>query len=178
MPKSLDLQHTFKYNWKDVFLASWLKYPSNLRPDIISVDIINKEFDPLTGILTSTRLFIAEKSIPFIFRAILPSSRMIFVEESKMDPKEKKMRLYSENISFESTLKTQEICTYTESKENSEWTHFDQITRVTCHILPIHGAIEDYIIHRFPSTSELGRDVMVSAIEKLKSLGKDSQTNT
>merc|ERR1712137_1071819 len=55
MPLFDTLYHTFCHNWDEISLASWRKYPCHDRPDVLSVDIVDKHFDPETGVLTATR---------------------------------------------------------------------------------------------------------------------------
>lgn len=165
MPNTTDIQHTFKHYWKDVFLASWKKYPSPRRPDIVSVDVINKEFDPETGILSTTRLVITERSVPWWLKPVFPSTRAIFVEEAKVDPKNKIMKLYSKNITYDSILKTEETCTYTPSKENSNHTDFHQVCRVSSCVSGLTTSIEDFVIKGFKTNSDKGKEIMESAIQ-------------
>ena len=93
MPITEDITHTFKYviqsyffhlisyftdfiffnirhSWEDISLASWKKYPSENRPDVLSVDLIDRHFDPETGILTSTRLVIMQDKLPRFLQSV------------------------------------------------------------------------------------------------------------
>ena len=53
-----------RHSWNDISFASWRKYPTDTRPDVLSVDVIEHNFDPETGILTATRLVIMEDKLP------------------------------------------------------------------------------------------------------------------
>lgn len=53
-----------------MFQASWKKYPDPRRPDILHVDVVNKEFDPETYTLTTTRLVFSQGPIPIWLRPV------------------------------------------------------------------------------------------------------------
>jgi hypothetical protein len=47
--------YEFQHNWMKVFLASWLKYPSARRPDVLSVDIIRYYHSFCAGFMPTER---------------------------------------------------------------------------------------------------------------------------
>jgi len=59
-----------RHKWADVFQASWKKYPHPRRPDILHVDVINKEFDPEKGTLTTTRIVFSKGPLPLWLRPV------------------------------------------------------------------------------------------------------------
>lgn len=120
-------------DWKHVAAASWRKYP-HPRSDIISVDILRKEYDQEAGILKVRRFIISQPSLPFpswfpqvcvnnvhLFILKLPA-RIYFVEDSIINVKEKTYSLNSINLGItRSLLKSNETCLYTPHPANPKW---------------------------------------------------------
>jgi len=170
----LTLHHTFKHEWKEIALASWRKYPCASRPDILSVDIIRRQFDPKTQILSSTRLLTNKSQLPsFINYMVGERADVAFcVEESEVDPVNKKMVLRGRNLTFSKFITVEETCTYTPSPENPEWTSFKQ--EVTIKVAPyeklssVTSYIEDFSINKFTENAQKGQHIMEQTIAKLR----------
>ncbi len=47
------LLHTFPVTWEDISLASWMKYPHPTRPDVLSVDVLDRHYNHETGKLAA-----------------------------------------------------------------------------------------------------------------------------
>jgi hypothetical protein len=45
----------------------------------------------------------------------------MFVEETRVDPKNQKMKLFTRNVSYDNVLKTEEICEYAPDPVNKLW---------------------------------------------------------
>merc|ERR1711974_536279 len=110
MPIAKNINHTFEHSWEDISMASWKKYPSETRPDVLSVDLIERSFDPETEVLTSTRLVIMEDKLPRFLQPIFGNNKCICLEESTVDRKNKIMTLKSRNLSYDNIVKIEEIC--------------------------------------------------------------------
>lgn len=89
----------------------------------------------------------------------------MFVEETKVDPKNGIMKLYSRNVTFDGILKTEETCTYTPSKDNNKHTDFVQVCKVSSCVSGLSSALEDFVISNFQSNASKGQEIMESAIE-------------
>ena len=168
MPHVSKTQHTFKHRWSDVFQASWKKYPNPRRPDILHVDVINKEFDPEKGTLTTTRIVFSKGPIPLWLRPIFGQAVAVFVEEAVMDPKNKTMKMLGVNHTFDSIVKTEELCTYTPNEENEEWTDFTQQAKVTSFASYGASKVEDFILKQFKENASKGREIMEMAIQRVE----------
>lgn len=151
--------------WYDVFLASWLKYPSPMRPDILSVDIINKEFDPETGNLHATRLITVEGFVPGWLQGIVPGGTVLYaVEESTINVREKTYIMHTRNLNFTQVLNVTEKCTYTVSDENTDWTRLDQVAGAESCVWGLRSKIERFLVDSFKTNASKGRIVMENAI--------------
>eukprot|EP01121_Diplochlamys_sp_Union-15-3_P020324 TRINITY_DN7906_c0_g1_i1.p1 TRINITY_DN7906_c0_g1~~TRINITY_DN7906_c0_g1_i1.p1 ORF type:complete len:212 (-),score=37.18 TRINITY_DN7906_c0_g1_i1:71-706(-) len=168
MPQKGTFRHIFHHSWKDVFLASWKKYPSERRPDILSIDLINKEFDPEAQVLRTTRLVTLKSTAPSWLQPILGGHLGWFLEEAIIDMKAKKMVMYSKNLSFKSIFTLEEGCTYEQNKENPFWTDFRQTATASAHVWGVAGAMEDVAFSKFTLNASLGKDIMENAIRIVK----------
>jgi hypothetical protein len=168
MPVEELINHTFKHSWEDVFLASWRKYPSPKRPEVRSVDIINKMFDKEKGILKTTRLIVCESALPKWLSVFAKCNTAVFLEEAEVNCKTKQMTLQSKNITLDCLIKVEETCTYTIDSENSNWTHLKQIAKATAFTFPVANKVEEFIVNRFKHNAAQGREIMENAIELVK----------
>ncbi|GAM16855.1 hypothetical protein SAMD00019534_000300, partial [Acytostelium subglobosum LB1] len=168
MPLFDTIYHTYKHRWNDISLASWRKYPCPDRPDVLSVDMLTKDLDPVTGVLKCTRLMICKGSMPSWLVPILGSNECFFYEEAIVDPKTQTMVLKSKNLSFSNILGLEEVCTYTPDPNNNEWTHFKQEATVTASIFGVAKKVESFCLDKFKANAQKGRNVMEQAILKVK----------
>jgi len=166
------LLHTFKHSWHECTLASWMKYPNPDRPDVLSVDLINKDYDEKTGILRATRLIMMDSWIPSWIRFLTGGSNVcFFLEESITDPVNKRLILRGKNFSFSQIVSMEETCVYTQSEESDEWTLFEQSAKVTAHPWgPVAGKLEKFCVDQFVRHSQRGKEIMESTIRRVKEL--------
>eukprot|EP01103_Thecamoeba_quadrilineata_P014959 TRINITY_DN458_c0_g1_i2.p1 TRINITY_DN458_c0_g1~~TRINITY_DN458_c0_g1_i2.p1 ORF type:complete len:188 (-),score=23.71 TRINITY_DN458_c0_g1_i2:185-748(-) len=169
MPLSATLYHTFKHPWEEVTLASWRKYPSPSRPDVLAVDLIQKKYDEETGILTGQRIAYNNTQIPsWINKLFRTGNFLLFHEQFSVDQKNKVMVLKGRNLSFTNIISSEETCTYTLDPENQNWTMFKQEMKITAHPFGVGHKIESYAASTFQENSVKGREIMERAIEKIK----------
>mmetsp|Transcript_174 Transcript_174/g.597 ORF Transcript_174/g.597 Transcript_174/m.597 type:complete len:241 (-) Transcript_174:60-782(-) len=162
------LSHTFPYEWEDVSLASWKKYPNPERPDVLSVDIIDRKFDPATGQLTARRVVIMkDRRLPRILQPIFGGGYCICVEDSVVDPVNKKMVLQARNVTFQNIASIEETCTYTVSAHSAAHTNLVQEAKVTAFPFGVKGTIEKFLGDKFKSNAVAGRKIMDKAIERV-----------
>jgi len=168
MPLTEHITHTFEHSWQDISLASWKKYPSDNRPDVLSVDLVDRHFDPETGLLTATRLVIMEDKLPKFLQPIFGNNQCICVEKSIVDPKNKRMVLHSQNISFEKIVTIKESCIYTQNPDNPECTDFVQTATVHAYPFGVAGNIERFLCNKFVRNAPLGREIMETTVQSVK----------
>eukprot|EP01100_Stratorugosa_tubuloviscum_P002585 TRINITY_DN1615_c1_g1_i1.p1 TRINITY_DN1615_c1_g1~~TRINITY_DN1615_c1_g1_i1.p1 ORF type:complete len:183 (+),score=61.63 TRINITY_DN1615_c1_g1_i1:22-570(+) len=158
------LNHIFNFKWEILATASWMKYPCIERPDIISVDILDKKFDLETGILTSKRLIVSKSKLPGWLSKLFGSSFSYFYEESSIDPIKKIMTLQSRNISFTNIIQVAELCVYRSCPHDSTKTIMTQEMAVRASPFGLAGAIEKYSTTKFIENANYGRKIMERAI--------------
>jgi len=168
------LTHTFIHPWNEISIANWLKYPSTERPDVLSVDMLKKNFDPNTGILTTTRLTILKSSLPSWLETIFGHCHCLFLEEATVDPKKKIMILKARNITMKSIIHMQEICTYTPHPASTKWTLFKQEACVKAFAFGIANKIEEFAVQSFRQNATKGRELMEHAVSRIKQEAEDT----
>jgi len=170
------LKHTFEHPWSDVSLASWKKYPSPARPDVLAVDILKREFDPETGVLRTRRLLTMKMNLPCWIEKIAGPGVGIsyFCEDAIIDPRNNTMTLVGRNVSFRNLIEVEETCTYTPHKDNRNWTHFDQSAKVTAFPWGVARKIEEFFCNSFKKNASKGREIMEDAIVRVK---QECETN-
>ncbi len=150
-------------------MASWRKYPNPGRPDVLSVDIINKRFDPETGVLYATRLITTHVRLPSFLESFYDNPTVYCVEESVVDPRNKTMTLKSKNVTLSSLMEVEETCIYTSPsnlKENR--THFRQDVKITAYLFGLAGKVENWSLDNFRKNAVKGRVIMEDAVLRLR----------
>ncbi|XP_038840147.1 PRELI domain containing protein 3A-like [Salvelinus namaycush] len=114
-------EHVFSYPWETVIKAAMRKYPNPMNPNVVGVDVLDRNLDT-DGRLHSHRLLSTEWGLPGIVRAILGTghTRTYVKEHSIVDPEEKKMELYSTNITLTNLVSVDERLVYRPHPDNSE----------------------------------------------------------
>jgi len=163
------LNHTFKHAWQDISLANWFKYPSPSRPDVLNIELVNRDFDPHSGVLTTTRLVTMKNVLPTWVQKITGcTAPCYFVEQATIDSKNNKMELTATNVSFRQVIEMQEKCEYTVHKENKDWTNFIQEAKVTVFTYGISRKVEEMCAQMFRQNASKGRDLMEQTIARIK----------
>ena len=126
MVKFYTASHTYDFSFPTVSLAYFLRYPSPYSTHVLSTDVIERSFDPITQRLYSTRLHLKRSKLPagilkLIPRSILGSSartgdsQSYILERSTVDIKEGWMITESRNLEWTGVLSVIERQTYTPS---------------------------------------------------------------
>lgn len=90
-----------------------------------------------------------------------------FIEESVVDVKNKTMTLYSQNVTLDSLMKTEETCTYSETSEASKpATHFKQVATFSS---PLGRTVQDFVANRFNANASRGKEIMEETILRVES---------
>eukprot|EP01098_Paradermamoeba_levis_P005279 TRINITY_DN2239_c0_g1_i1.p2 TRINITY_DN2239_c0_g1~~TRINITY_DN2239_c0_g1_i1.p2 ORF type:complete len:174 (-),score=56.20 TRINITY_DN2239_c0_g1_i1:85-606(-) len=169
MPLFTVLYHTFRYQWEEIALASWHKYPNPKRPDVLDYDIVEKEFNPESGILKTKRVVWMKGVLPEWLSSLFGENNICcFVEDSTIDIKNKKMVLKAKNISFNQICEMEETCTYHPAPESNQWTSLTQEAKVVAFPFGLSSQIEKLSLSRFEQNAVAGRELMDSAIQKVR----------
>lgn len=78
------------------------------------------------------------------------------------------MTLKSRNISYDSIVKIEERCHYTENKNNSTWTDLHQEAVVHAYPFGVSGNIEKFLTSKFIRNAPLGRQIMEHTVKSVE----------
>ncbi|KAI8977510.1 PRELI-like family-domain-containing protein [Mycotypha africana] len=161
--------HTFDYEWNLVSAAQWQKYPNDLCPHVVHVDVLNRRVDPKTGVLITERLITVKQNAPKILLKLVGAEETQYVREvSTIDPKAKTFKMTSQNLSLCNLLKCNEEITYTVSPEHAGKTQFTSqaSVRVGGFLSKWENYIEDFSIKRFQQNAQNGKEGFLRVLEK------------
>jgi len=172
MPSDGKIEHTFLHPWRYLSLAVWVKFPSAKRPDLVSVDVLDKRLDVGTGRLHVKRLVIIEGiGYPAWLRKLLGSSVGFFVEHTVVDAQAQWLEMKSDNLTFDRVLKLTETCRYEPMPGNERnATLFTQTANVTSLIIGMQTAIEFACVHSFQNNATKGRLITEEAVQRVRAM--------
>lgn len=162
MGLSATFQYIFNHPWSTVSLASWKKYPSTQQPEIVSIDLIDKHYDPDHGILRSKRVAVVYPQLPFWLQFY--QHPIIFIEESIVDVPNQTMTLHNRNISLREYGTSDETCIY--KAIDDETTELQQQIKIEC---TRSSLIERFIFNRYCNNIDRGPKILKDTIDNITS---------
>jgi hypothetical protein len=170
MVKELLEEHVFPVGWSEIALASWLKYPHPARPDVLSVDVLDRHYNHETGTLTAYRLSVICGGLPAWMCAVTGGCTVLFLEKSVINPRTGFMRLESENLTSNTYWQMKEVCTYTRDELNPETrTKFVQEMKISVSV-PVWGVgeqIERIVAEGALKNALLGHKIMMESVGQI-----------
>jgi hypothetical protein len=159
------LEHVFDAPFESIAMASWLKYPNALRPDVLGLDVLDRHYDHDTGTLTAYRLSLIRGMMPAWVCAITGGCVCLFLEKSVVNPRTGFMQLSSENITCNQFLQLRELCTYRrDPAAPAARTLFSQAMAISASVWGVAGQIEKLGAESFRSNALGGREIMMNAV--------------
>lgn len=124
MVKFYTTNYTYDFPLPTVSLAYFLRYPNPYSKHVISSDVIERTFDPVTQRLCTTRLHLKRSKLPTAVVRLLPrsllgakgkdgESQSYILETSTVDMKEGWMKTESRNLEWRGVLSVVERQIYT-----------------------------------------------------------------
>ncbi|TWW79520.1 PRELI domain containing protein 3A isoform X1 [Takifugu flavidus] len=147
-------EHVFSYPWETVIKAAMRKYPNPMNPNVIGVDVLERNLDE-GGRLHSHRLLSTEWGLPAIVRAILGTSRTeTYVKEhSIVDPEQKRMELCSTNITLTNWISVDERLVYRPQPNNPAFTVLTQEAIITVKGVSLSSYLEGMMARRMTANA-------------------------
>lgn len=153
--------YIFQKKWSKVSLGFWRKYPHPSRPDIISIDIIDKHIEG--DILSVTRLVTGEVMIPSWLKSNFVTSPLCYVIETiVVDKNTQKLDIHTRNITFSGMVDVVEFCSYYSTGQN---THLDQKVKINSKLMLIGYQVEKWIFDNFTEKIYNGRLIINDLID-------------
>jgi len=167
--KIFSSEHVFSHPWETVVQAAVRKYPNPLNTGVLGVDVVDRHIDQ-TGVLHSHRLMTTRWGMPdWVKRIVGMPEKCYASEHSEVDPRNRTMRLRSQNLTMCKYLSINEELVYTTHPEDSDRTVLKQETMITVQGIPLTSYLEDLVVSTCHSNAQKGRQAMEWVIEKLKS---------
>ncbi|XP_029694247.1 PRELI domain containing protein 3A isoform X1 [Takifugu rubripes] len=153
-PSLFILLFASSYPWETVIKAAMRKYPNPMNPNVIGVDVLERNLDE-GGRLHSHRLLSTEWGLPAIVRAILGTSRTeTYVKEhSIVDPEQKRMELCSTNITLTNWISVDERLVYRPQPNNPAFTVLTQEAIITVKGVSLSSYLEGMMARRMSANA-------------------------
>lgn len=169
--KIFSSNHTFDYSWEQVSTANWKKYPNEVSTHVVAVDVLRREVDAKTGILTTERLITCQQSIPKWMLTLVGGTNISYVREvSEVDPIKKTLTLRSVNLTMNNLLSVYETVVYKPDPVNpSMSTLFQQEAQITAYATfkRVCNKIEDWSVERFNQNAAKGKAGFDGVLQKI-----------
>mmetsp|Transcript_9369 Transcript_9369/g.10678 ORF Transcript_9369/g.10678 Transcript_9369/m.10678 type:complete len:228 (+) Transcript_9369:176-859(+) len=176
MPSTVEVNHVFNASWESATTAFWCKYP---HPDLQHVKdalVLNRYVDS-NGVLHTRRLIHMDQKVPSILQRFSGGVDSFFaLEDSTVDPQKREMVLKTRNLTYGSLLDATEICTYSQSQDDSTKTEYSWSFTTECKrkVPFLTGKIESTLTNRAKSNSGKGLRTMDNLSEKFQSMNNDA----
>ena len=121
MVKFYESSFSYTYPFSAVSLAYFLRYPNPYATHVLSTDVIDRHFDPVTQRLTTTRLHLKKSKLPPALLKLLPkgivgvgsdAGQSYILEKSVVDVKEGRMETEARNLEWTGILSVVEKQVY------------------------------------------------------------------
>ncbi|KAH8375267.1 protein preli-like [Drosophila serrata] len=137
----------FDYNWKDVVVAYWNRYPNPYSTHVLTEDTISREVRD--GKLRSRRLLSKTNPVPRWGARFYNNVPVKIVEDSVLDPVKKTLTTYTRNLGMKKIMNVEEIVVYSEQPDGS--TLAERRAFVSSQVLGFSRAIRAFGLERFKS---------------------------
>lgn len=169
--KIFSSQHQFSYSWEHVSSANWKKYPNEMSTHVVAVDVLRREIDPRSGVLTTERLITCKQAIPKWIMALVGGTDVSYVREvSEVNPHTRTVTMRSVNLTMNNLLSVYETVVYRPdpARPNTS-TLFEQEAQITAYasFRRLCSKIEDWSVERFNQNAKLGRAGFESVLQQV-----------
>lgn len=169
--KFFESNHHFDYPWDQVTAANWRKYPNELLPHVVSVDIFERTVNPDTKVLRTERLIGCQQSVPRWLLMVLGGAEKSYVREiSEVDLENKTLVMKLSNMTMNHLLLVNETVVYRPDPDlpNSR-TLFQQHAEITAYALiaRLCDRIEKWAVERFGQNAKTGRLAFEGVCDRL-----------
>ncbi|KAF9925385.1 hypothetical protein FBU30_004798 [Linnemannia zychae] len=164
-------QHTssFEHAWDNVTYAFWLRYPNPFASHVLGCDVIDRQVDPVTGVLRTTRLILKQGVLPRWGRGLIKNPDAYIIEESEVDPRTQTMVTRTKNLNHVRVMQVEEVQTFTVHPENPKWTQVKTEARIISELKwGLTGRVEAFGINKFVDNSARARKGMYHILERLR----------
>ncbi|KAJ3093425.1 hypothetical protein HDU96_002295, partial [Phlyctochytrium bullatum] len=98
----------FDHSWATVSEAIFRKYPNPFTSHVLTADVIDRDIDPHTGVLTVTRLCLKQGHLPSWGKDLISAPEAFIIEISTVDPRGHVMETVTRNLSHAKLMLVEE----------------------------------------------------------------------
>ncbi|KAJ7596728.1 PRELI-like family-domain-containing protein [Mycena floridula] len=150
---------TYDHPWSHVVIGMWHKYPNPKCSHVVSVDVIDRSIDPVTGIIRTERVLGCKQKSPTWIVKLFGGSEDAFVREiSFVDPSTQNATITSVNLSLSQFASCFERIQYTPASPTR--TAFSQTAEIQARMALWRSAadgLEKWLVQRFEQNAQLGK---------------------
>jgi len=154
----------YNHSWAHVNLGICHKYPNPKCAHVISVDVVDRSVDPVTGVVRTERILGCKQAAPRWIIKLLGGSDDAFVREvSFVDPVSARTTVTSVNLSLSQYVTVLENIVYepVRGPNGQSQTQFMQTAEVQARMAiwrSVGERLEKFSIDRFGQNAQLGRE--------------------
>jgi hypothetical protein len=173
----IEFLQSFYYNhpWSHVVIGMWHKYPNPSCSHVTSVDVLDRTFDPKTGLVRTERIIGCKQNAPAWVIKLFGGSEQAFVREiSFIDAANQTATITSTNLSLSQVATCNEQIHY--SPASHDRTMFTQSAEISARMSwrTAADSLEKWLLQRFQQNAQLGKagfsDVLVRLWEERQQL--------
>lgn len=160
---------TYDHPWSHVVIGMWRKYPNPRCSHVISVDVVERTVDPMTGVIRTERILGCKQKTPTWIVKLFGGSEDAFVREiSFVDPANQNATMTSVNLSLSQFATCYERIQYCPS--SSGRTSFTQTAEIQARVALWRSAadgLEKWLVQRFEQNAQLGKLAFTDVLRTL-----------
>ncbi|EDV26446.1 uncharacterized protein TRIADDRAFT_22236 [Trichoplax adhaerens] len=158
MAKFYSSSNVYNFDWDQVSAIYWKKYPNPYSPHVLTEDVIERSVVVDRKLIT-TRLLKKTNKLPRWGEKV---SSAYIVEESIVDPVNKKLTTYTRNITLTKWLLLEEKCEYYPCSQNSNWTICKRYAWISSSMFGLAPALKAFGYERFKSNASKVKIVLTN----------------
>ncbi|PAV22247.1 MSF1-domain-containing [Pyrrhoderma noxium] len=153
---------SFNHPWSHVIIGMWHKYPNPHCSHVLSVDVLDRSIDPVTGIVRTERILGCKQKAPTWILKIFGGSEDAFVREvSFIDPATQTCSITSVNLSLSQFATCNERILYSPSTSHPRsQTAFSQTAEIQARMAlwrSVSDKLEHWLAERFEQNALKGK---------------------
>jgi len=151
MGKYYESSSTFPFSWDQLACAYWKRYPNPESSHVLSEDTLKREL--CGGILFSRRIMTKTNRVPKWGERFVKTPVVAIVEESRVDPKSKKLTTYTRNIGMSRIMSVTEKVIYTPDPDHPGQTVAKRMAWIDSQVYGFRRPLEAFGLERFKNNA-------------------------
>ncbi|XP_030643849.1 PRELI domain-containing protein 1, mitochondrial-like [Chanos chanos] len=142
-----------KSKWDHVFSAFWQRYPNPFSTHVLTEDVVFRKVTEDHQLVTR-RLLTKTNRLPRWAERFFPTnlSRSVYIlEDSVVDPINKRLTTYTWNLNHTTLMTVRERCVFQESENRPAWTELKREAWISSGVYGFSRPIQEFGLARFKS---------------------------